>query len=138
MWAWQRSLLTGDTLAARALSADQVQRLADGESLSLRIPREDGTLLVEARPTPAGGIVLAQRRGDAVALAGQALQELTIALIITGVVAIALALLVAWRLSRPLRRTAVLRVRTIDERVLSFAELRPATAELIARQVRAG
>lgn len=99
-------ILVGDALAARSLTADQTKRLAEGESLSLRLPRDDGILLVEARPTPAGGIVLAQRRGDALALGGQAITQLTIALVITGLVAIALALLVAWRLSRPLKRTA--------------------------------
>ena len=98
--------LTGDTLAARSLTVEQVQRVADGESLSLQLPRDDGVVLVEARPTPAGGLVLAQRRGDAVALGGQALRELTILLVITGVVAVALGLLVAWRLARPLKRTA--------------------------------
>ena len=69
-------------------------------------PRDDGILLVEARPTPAGGLVLAQRRGDALALGGQALQQLTISLVVTGLIAAALGLLVAWRLSRPLKRTA--------------------------------
>ena len=98
--------LVGDALAARSLSPDQTQQLVGGESLSLRLPRDDGIVLVEARPTPAGGIVLAQRRGDAVALGGQALRQLTVSLIVTGVVAVALGLLVAWRLSRPLRRTA--------------------------------
>lgn len=41
------------------------------------------------------------------------------------------------RLRRPLRRAAVLRVRTTDERTLAFAELRPPTAELIAAHVAA-
>lgn len=98
--------LVGDALAVRSLTAEQVQRLAAGDSLSLSLPRDDGNVLVEARPTPAGGIVLAQRRGDAVALGGQALRQLTISLVVTGLVAVALALLVAWRMSRPLRRTA--------------------------------
>jgi two-component system sensor histidine kinase BaeS len=98
--------LVGDALATRSLTAEQTQQLAGGESLSLRLPRDDGIVLVEARPTPAGGIVLAQRRGDAVALGAQALRQLTVSLIITGLVAVALGLLVAWRLSRPLRRTA--------------------------------
>ena len=98
--------LVGDALAARALTAEQVQRLAGGDSLSLQLPRDEGSVLVEARPTPAGGIVLAQRRGDAVALGGQALRQLTVSLVVTGLVAVGLALLVAWRLSRPLRRTA--------------------------------
>jgi hypothetical protein len=39
------------------------------------------------------------------------------------------------RLGRPLRRSAVLRVRTTGGRRLSFAELRPATAAAIARRV---
>jgi hypothetical protein len=41
------------------------------------------------------------------------------------------------RLGRPLRRSAVLRVRTTGGRRLSFAELRPATAAAIARRVQA-
>ena len=98
--------LVGDAVAVRSLTAEQTQRLSDGESLSLRLPREDGIVLVEARPTAAGGIVLAQRRGDALALGGQALRQLTISLVVTGLIAVALGLLVAWRLSRPLKRTA--------------------------------
>jgi hypothetical protein len=39
------------------------------------------------------------------------------------------------RLGRPLRRSAVLRVRATNGRRLSFAELRPATAAAIARRV---
>jgi hypothetical protein len=39
---------------------------------------------------------------------------------------------------RPLRRSAVLRVRTSAGRKLSFAELRPATAAAIARRLAAG
>ncbi|MEP6631212.1 MAG: HAMP domain-containing sensor histidine kinase [Lapillicoccus sp.] len=98
--------LAGDTLASRSLTTEQIQRVVGGETLSLRLPRPDGILLVEARPTPAGGLVLAQRRGDAVALGGAALRDLTILLVITGVVAVLLGLLVAWRLARPLKRTA--------------------------------
>jgi two-component system sensor histidine kinase BaeS len=98
--------LVGDPLAVRSLTDDQTSRLAGGEALSLRLQRDEGIVLVEARPTPAGGIVLAQRRGDAVALGAQALRQLTISLIVTGLIAIVLGLLVAWRLSRPLKRTA--------------------------------
>ena len=42
------------------------------------------------------------------------------------------------RLRRPLRRFAVLRVRTTNGRRLSFAELEPATAAAIVRHVGAG
>jgi hypothetical protein len=44
---------------------------------------------------------------------------------------------VTHRLRRPMRRVAVLRVRTTHGRVLSFAELRPATAAAIAGHVAA-
>ena len=98
--------LVGDSLARRALTTEQVQSVLTGRSYSLRLQRGENALLVEARPTAAGGLVLAQRRGDAVALGGQALRQLTWSLVVTGLVAIGLALLVAWRLSLPLRRTA--------------------------------
>jgi hypothetical protein len=42
---------------------------------------------------------------------------------------------VTHRLRRPLRRVAVLRIRTTQGRVLSFSELRPATAAAIAGHV---
>jgi hypothetical protein len=41
------------------------------------------------------------------------------------------------RVGRPLRRSAVLRVRTTTGRKLSFADLRPATAAAVARHVTA-
>ncbi len=99
-------VVVGDPLAVRALTTAQVRALVAGSSLSLRLPRDEGALLVEARPTAAGGLVLAQRRGDAVALAGQALRQLGWSLLVTGLVAVTLGLLVAWRLSLPLKRTA--------------------------------
>jgi len=98
--------LAGDALARRALTEAQVQAVANGSSLSLLLPQGDATVLVEARTTEAGGLVLAQRRSDAVALGGQALRQLTWSLVVAGVVAVGLGLLVAWRLSLPLRRTA--------------------------------
>ncbi len=63
-------------------------------------------LLVEARPTEAGGLVLAQRRGDAIALGAQAIRQLTWSLVVAGLLAVGLGLVVAWRLSLPLKRTA--------------------------------
>lgn len=98
--------LVGDLLAKNALTNEEVRQLAAGQSLSLRLPRDDGAVLVEARPTPAGGIVLAQRRGDAVALTQQALRQISWLLVLTALAAVVIGLLVAWRLSLPLRRTA--------------------------------
>lgn len=98
--------LVGDALARRALTPTQVRSVLAGTSYSLRLQRGENAVLVEARPTEAGGLVLAQRRRDAVALGGQALRQLTWSLVVTGLVAVVLGLLVAWRLSLPLRRTA--------------------------------
>lgn len=98
--------VVGDPLARRALTEAQVQAVAGGSSLSLLLSRGDATLLVEARATEAGGLVLAQRRSDAIALGGEALRQLTWSLVLAGIVAVALGLLVAWRLVLPLRRTA--------------------------------
>ncbi|GAA1905679.1 HAMP domain-containing sensor histidine kinase [Lapillicoccus jejuensis] len=98
----------GDALARRALTTAQVRQVLDGRSFSLRLDRGEvgGVVYVEARPTDAGGLVLAQRRGDATALSEQALRQLTWSLLATALVAVVLALLVAWRLALPLRRTA--------------------------------
>jgi two-component system sensor histidine kinase BaeS len=63
-------------------------------------------VFVEARPTETGGIVVVQRRADAVASDKRALRRTALALLIAGVFAAAIGLLVAWRLARPLRRTA--------------------------------
>ncbi|MDE9365620.1 HAMP domain-containing sensor histidine kinase [Luteipulveratus sp. YIM 133132] len=98
--------LSGDPLARQSMSAAQAAQVLDGQRLSLRIPRDGGAVLVEARPTPAGGLVVAQRRDDAVALGDQALRRLTWALAATGAVAALLGLLVARRLAQPLRRAA--------------------------------
>jgi len=98
--------LVGDALAKRALTEAQVRAVLSGSSLSLLLPRGDATVLVEARSTKAGGLVLAQRRSDAIALGGQALRQLTWSLVVAGLVAVALGLLVAWRLALPLRRAA--------------------------------
>jgi two-component system sensor histidine kinase BaeS len=99
--------LVGEQLAARALTPEQLQQVIAGESLSLTLPAgDDSAVLVEARPTPAGGIVLAQRRVDAVAMAGEARRQLSGLLLLTGLVAAGLGLFVALRLARPLRQTA--------------------------------
>jgi two-component system sensor histidine kinase BaeS len=64
------------------------------------------SVLVEARPTNAGAIVLVQRRADAVAVGDAALRRLIVALAIAVGIAVLLGLIVAWRLARPLKRTA--------------------------------
>jgi two-component system, OmpR family, sensor kinase len=91
-----RTVLTGqdvaDVLAGKSVSA---QRRVNGQRV-----------LLEARPTNAGGIALAQRRADATAIGDQAVRRIIWALLIAVAIAVALGLLVAVRISRPLRRTA--------------------------------
>jgi two-component system sensor histidine kinase BaeS len=67
----------------------------------------DGTtVLVEGRPTDAGGIVLAQRRSDATAASDRLVRRVLLALAIAALVAVAVSAALAARLARPLRRTA--------------------------------
>ena len=63
-------------------------------------------VLLEGRPTNAGGIALVQRRADATAVGDQAIRRIVWALLIAVGIAVVLGLLVALRISRPLRRTA--------------------------------
>ena len=66
----------------------------------------DATVFVEARATGRGGIVVVQRQVDATAQTRVAVRRLGLALLIAGVLAALIGLLVAWRVARPLRRTA--------------------------------
>jgi two-component system sensor histidine kinase BaeS len=63
-------------------------------------------VLLEGRPTEAGAIVLVQRRADAIAVGDRAINRLLLALLIGVAIASGLAVLVARRISRPLRQTA--------------------------------
>ena len=55
-------------MCIRDRTTDVLARLAAGEDVSLRVPDSEGKVFLEARPTEAGAIVLAQRGSDAVAL----------------------------------------------------------------------
>ena len=93
-------------LSRNALSTVQVQRVLAGRSISLS-ERVDGvSVLVQARPTSSGGIVVAQRRSDALSVSNAEIRRLLLALLVAVLVAIGLGVLVARRLARPLRRTA--------------------------------
>ncbi|HET9128639.1 MAG TPA: HAMP domain-containing sensor histidine kinase [Propionibacteriaceae bacterium] len=94
-----------DPLAAVVTDRD-VQALLSGRSISAQRPYQGTIVLVQGRPTRAGGIILLQRRGDAVGAVTRALGRSTLALLAGVVIAVGLSLLVAWRIVRPLRRTA--------------------------------
>ncbi len=93
-------------LARNALTPAETASLIAGNSLSLRRSVAGQLVLIEGRRTPAGGIVLVQRRADALAIGEQAIRRMLWALLIAVAIAVALGLFVAMRVSRPLRRTA--------------------------------
>ena len=98
--------VNGPPLARTALSRGQIQQVLAGRSVSATTHADGSTVLVEARPTDRGGIVVVQRQADALSLTARAGRRLLIALIIAVATAVLLGVLVARRLARPLRRTA--------------------------------
>jgi two-component system OmpR family sensor kinase len=94
-------------LARDALDASHRARLLKSGSLSMRSSSDGVAVFVEARRTGDGGaLVLVQRRSDALAVADEAIRRVVFALLIAVAVAVLLGLLVAFRIARPLRRTA--------------------------------
>jgi two-component system, OmpR family, sensor kinase len=90
-----------DGRAATALTAAERAQVAASTPLSLSRHRT----LIEARPTPTGGIVLVQALSDA-SLAGAAARRFLLALLIGLAVAVVAGILLARILARPLRRAA--------------------------------
>jgi signal transduction histidine kinase len=100
------NITAGQNLARDALSQAQRTRLVSVGSLSLRSTVDGRAVFVEARVTTVGGVVLVQRRSDALAAADDAIRRVILALLIGVLVAVVLGALVAYRIARPLRRTA--------------------------------
>ena len=100
--------LAGATNLGRAsiTEADITRLLASG-AVSKQEMVAGQQVLVEGRPTRVGGIVLLQRRADAIAQGDAVIGRVWIALLIGVVLAIGLGIVVAQRISRPLRRTAL-------------------------------
>ena len=99
--------LTGDALARQSLTPAQVQLVVGGKAVSARTRVGGVVVFVEARPTASGGLVLAQRRVDASGrISADVLPQWYLAVGGIALVAALLGLLVAWRVTRPLRRLA--------------------------------
>lgn len=93
-------------LLRAVLTSQDVAAVLAGKPVSAQRRVNGQRVLLEARPTNAGGIALAQRSADATAVGDRAVRRIVWALLIAVGIAIALGLLVAVRISRPLRRTA--------------------------------
>jgi two-component system sensor histidine kinase BaeS len=94
------------SLARDALTPARQRALLAGRTVSARDDLAGTLVLIEGRPTDAGGIVLVQRRSDATADSDRLVRRVLLALLIAAAVAAAVSIAVARRLSRPLRRTA--------------------------------
>ncbi len=97
---------TGSPLARSVLTPADVATMLGGSSVSAQRPSGGHQVLIEGRRTNAGGIALVQRQADATASADPTIRRIEEALVMAVLIAVVLGLLVAIRISRPLRRTA--------------------------------
>jgi len=100
------AVVSTSRLAREALTPVRREALLAGRAVSSRDELDGTSVLVEGRPTDAGGIVLVQRRSDATADSDRFVRRVLLALGIAALVAVVVSAAVARRLSRPLRRTA--------------------------------
>ncbi|MBE7189062.1 histidine kinase dimerization/phospho-acceptor domain-containing protein, partial [Jatrophihabitans endophyticus] len=100
------AIRTRSPLVRDALDPLERQQITDGSEVSVARRVDGHTALIEARPVDGRGIVLVQPRSDANAQSERALRKLVVALLIAAGAAVLVGLAVAWRLARPLRRTA--------------------------------
>jgi len=99
--------LAGATKLGRAsIEPTDISQLLGGSTVSRQRTASGQRVLIEGRPTRVGGIVLLQRRADATASGDAIIGRVLVALLVGVVLAIGLGVLVAQRISRPLRRTA--------------------------------
>ncbi|MBB2987571.1 sensor histidine kinase [Terracoccus luteus] len=99
-------IISTSRLARQALTPERRQLLLGGTAVSERQDVDGQAVLIEGRPTDAGGIILVQRRSDATAESDQLVRRVLLALLVAAAVAVAVGALLARRLSRPLRGTA--------------------------------
>lgn len=99
-------VVTASRLVRRAVTGSDVSRILGGGQVSAVRSVGATPVFVEARSTGRGGVVVVQRQVDATAQDQRAIGRIFVAVLIAGALAAVIGLLVAWRLSRPLRRTA--------------------------------
>jgi two-component system OmpR family sensor kinase len=95
-----------DRVARDALQPADVAQLLAGGSVSATRTVDDRRVYLEARSTGAGGLALVLQRSDALRTGNLAIRRTVWALLIAVVLAVLLGWAVAYRIARPLRRTA--------------------------------
>jgi two-component system sensor histidine kinase BaeS len=99
-------ILARSALVRDSLTGAEIATVLAGHEVSAGRVIDGTHAFVEARPISRGGFVVVERRSDAVAQNERAIRRIVLAAIIAGGAAALLGFLVAWRLARPLRRTA--------------------------------
>lgn len=102
----QANVTGANKLARTALTPAEVTAVVAGRSISTTRRVQGTEAFVEARPTPGGGVILVQRRADALGFGAAEQRRLIVAVLIAVAVAVVVGALVAAWLARPLRRTA--------------------------------
>jgi hypothetical protein len=74
-----------------ALTRKEISKILAGSEVSASRVVDGQAMLIEARPTSTGGVVLVERRSDAVAVGDRAIRRLVLALVVAGVIAALLA-----------------------------------------------
>ena len=124
---------TGSPLLRATLTDADVRTVLSTGSLSAQRLVDGKRVLIEARGTRTGGIALAQRRSAATAAADRTAARIVWALLAAVAIAVLLGLLVAIRISRPLRRTAQAAHALADgRRDVAVAERGPAEVAEVA------
>lgn len=100
------TVTTANPLVRGALTPAEIIAVLAGRPISGERTVDGQPVLVAARPTSTGGLIVLQRRADALTLGDTAIRRVILALGIAVALAVALGLLVAWRLSRPIRHAA--------------------------------
>jgi two-component system sensor histidine kinase BaeS len=98
--------VVGPAQVVSAVTTADVEHLQAGDDVSAERRIADDVVLVEARPTSTGAIVLVERRTDALAAGDRSTRSALIAFVVGGLVALLAGVLLARALARPLRRTA--------------------------------
>lgn len=117
------------------LTKQQIQAVANGNSISGRYCAEDHCFLVEARPVGTGtGIVLVQPTEIASSLKTEALTRIGLALIAGFSVAVVVGLMASGKLTKPLKQAADAAHRlAIGQRDVSLTETGPSEISEIAK-----
>jgi two-component system sensor histidine kinase BaeS len=98
--------VAGDALARQAVTLAQAQQLLAGKVLSIRTEVAGVVVFVEARPTTDGGLILAVRQADTTRTFADSLPIWYLSIAGIALAAALIGLLIAWRVTRPMRRLA--------------------------------